>query len=95
MPVLCFGVPAGHSQPDHQVVAVAISSGLVTYPLGFVRVWESPGGFARILSTFGAQRTVDRKPAARPVFSLPAVATGSTILHVIDAARNPVYILVC
>lgn len=35
--------PAGHSQPDHQVVAVAIDSGLVTYPLGFVRVWESPG----------------------------------------------------
>lgn len=35
--------PAGHSQPDHQVVAVAINSGLVTYPLGFVRVWESPG----------------------------------------------------
>lgn len=35
--------PAGHSQPDHQVVAVAISSGLVTYPLGFTRVWESPG----------------------------------------------------
>lgn len=40
---LRLGCRAGHNQPDHQVVAVAISSGLVTYPLGFKRVWESPG----------------------------------------------------
>lgn len=35
--------PAGHSQPDHQVIAIAINSGLVTYPTGFTLVWESPG----------------------------------------------------
>lgn len=34
---------AGHSQPDHQVIAIAINSGLVTYPTGYTLVWESPG----------------------------------------------------
>lgn len=33
----------GHSQPDHQVIAVAINSGLVTYPTGYTLVWESSG----------------------------------------------------
>jgi hypothetical protein len=34
---------SGHSQPDHQIIAIAINSGLVTYPTGFKLVWESPG----------------------------------------------------
>lgn len=47
MPAECAGfvVPLrpGHSHPDHQVIAVAINSGLVTYPTGYTLVWESPG----------------------------------------------------
>eukprot|EP00798_Chlamydomonas_sp_ICE-L_P025166 gene25166-10797_t len=31
---------AGSNQPTHQVVTVAINSGLVAYPLGYVLVWE-------------------------------------------------------
>ncbi len=34
---------AGASQPTHQVVALAINSGLVTYPTGYTRVWEAEG----------------------------------------------------
>jgi vacuolar protein sorting-associated protein 13A/C len=45
---------AGHGQPDHQVTAIAISSGLVTFPLGFTRVWESPGGARHAAGRCGA-----------------------------------------
>ena len=33
----------GHSQPEHQVVAVAINSGLVTYPSGYTLAWQAAG----------------------------------------------------
>jgi hypothetical protein len=43
MPWPCSLPAVGVSQPTHQVVALAVNSGLVTYPIGYTRVWEAEG----------------------------------------------------